>query len=1259
MKGNITPFMVGCPEVDESFIRSHINRLSRDYFERFSYEEICEHINGLFHLNPETPFIFKIKEKDELIECTLLAKDYPYEFSLITGLLSANGFYIISGDIFTYDRIPEDELIKDEKITSIKRSSRHISKTRFIVDSFVGRLEDEVSLEEWSDRINHQIETVIKLLESGESDNTNQAKHMVNELVVKRLEKIHPSSPSILYPVHIDVDNKTSSYTKLIIRSIDTFAFLYSLSNALSLRGISIEHVRIRTKNHLVRDEIYLLDDKGRKITDSETLNRIKFSVIFTKQFTYFLVNAPDPFIAISRFNRMVEDITSLPDKEKWFRLLTNPKAMEGLSKVLGTSQFLWEDFIRQQYESLIPIFRPYIKGKKIIQIDENTYKELDKLISNAKTYEEKCRVLNEFKDRTIFLIDLEHILNPEADFRFLSKNLSLLAEIIIRKATELVYEKLRARYGTPRTAGGLEVKFAVMGLGKMGGAALGYASDIELLFIYSDNGKTDGALSITNAEFFDQFVKEFLRVIKAKREGIFEIDLRLRPYGSSGPLACSLDTFCKYYGPGGASHSYERLALIRMRAISGSMEFGKRVEKIRNEILYSKNSINLKEIKELREKQFIEMTKGVRLNAKYSPGGLVDVEYWIQILQVIYGHKIERLKTPLIHDAIKELANAGVISNEEGLRLSKAYNFLRELINAMRILRGSAKDLFLPPFDSDESHHLSRRMGYKRKGALSPSEQLRMDFETHTASVRTFLEKHFGHDALPGEKSYTFSDIVLSETITEDVCERILKDYNFVEPKRAYKNIKSLAGDGIRKEVFARLMVIALDVISGLPDPDMALNNWERFIRVVPSAEFHFRTLLSQPMRLEILLTIMAYSQFLSDVLIRNPGFFEWIISPEVLHTKRQRMDIEKELREISLSSNTHKEWLNRIRRLKRREILRTGTRDICLNISLLIITEEISNLADGILEAVLERNLKYVFKNSTATEKKGFCIMALGKLGGRELNYSSDIDIMAMISKDEIPYKNKDYFSIQQIYTKLMESTCLDISSHTEEGYAFRVDLRLRPFGREGLIVQEFSRLIDYYTKRANLWELQSLLKIRPVAGDMELGEKAINRIKEIIQIKRDTKMIKENIIKHRRRAIQERLPIFIKTKDIKVGSGGIRDIEFLVQGLQFLYAPHYPELIEGNTLKAIDLLKEKKIIDNDIKNQLTENYIFLRRLEHFLQIMEDRQIHWLPSDKIKLDALARRILGHHSNHHELLEKLNEISFQISDLYNRFLYD
>ena len=1257
------------PPEAETLLAEHLSRLDERYFKIFSKEDLDRHFRALASLSPHHPVeVLLALRKDGTMDCTVLAFDYPSEFSLITGILAGMGFNILSGDVFTYEGVPRKILefsrgsLRRTRRESLRKSGEDsLLKRRRIIDHFTGIIESPFSAEAWTAELKEKMASVIGLLERGDEPSVIQAKHQVNEMVVRRLFHFQKQARALFYPVEMEVDNTKGSFTRLKVVSEDTPAFLYALSNALTLKQLSIEGVKIRTIRGRIEDRIDLVDYRGEKIEDPELLNQLKLSVLLTKQFTYFLGEAPDPFSALSRFEQLAGEILSKPEQGQWLELLANPRALQDLARLLGASDFLWEDFIRLQYETLLPSLKPYLEGREFSEPAETLGKRISKALKGASTPEEIGERINAFKDKEIFLMDLDQILRGKEEFELFSEKLTKLAEAVVNAAASMTYDHLVERYGRPKSIAGLEAKVAILGLGKLGGAALGYASDLELLFVYSDKGQTDGERRLENSEFFDLFVKGVTKLIKAKREGIFQLDLRLRPYGNAGPLTSSLEGFCRYYGLQGDALSYERVALVRLRAIGGDADFGAQLERLRDEMIYFHGKIDLEEFRDLRERQFKEKTEVGRLNAKYSPGGLVDLEYSIQILQVRYGAGFLQLRTPLLHEALRALADAGVLSPEEAFQLISTYGFLRRLINSMRMLRGSAKDLFLPAAGSNEYAHLARRMGYERGGPLNPEDQLRIDFENHTADVRIFIENYFGRGSLPGSGAGSVVDLILSDQMPREIGYRILRDAGFQNSERAYVNLKGLAGAGERRNTFARISLLAFDILSRKPDPDMALNNWERFIHSVVSPEFHYRLLLSQPMRLDILLSIFSGSQFLSDTLIRNPGFLDWLVTPELLHKSRESEDLEKELREAAGTCSTDTEWLNKIRRLRRREILRIGARDMYLKVPTQEVMLELSRLADSLAKAALEEVFHRLGKKDRRVKEKNlperFCVLALGKLGGSELNYSSDIDLLGLWDDREKNSEGEDH--LRAFFGKVMERFSSDLSKHTEEGYAYRVDLRLRPFGREGEIVSSLSSLVRYYQESASLWEIQAALKMRPIAGNISLGYRFLEMIQSAFLKKRSRPSIVGSIEKMRRGAIKAPSVRQRTGSDVKSGIGGIRDVEFLVQGLQLIHVPEDPSLLHPNTLIALELLREAGIIPEKAALSLKEAYLFLREVEHYLQILEDRQVHAVPIERGELTALAKRLLGIDGNAEAFSEKLNSCLFEVRSAYTTFLLE
>ena len=391
--------------------------------------------------------------------------------------------------------------------------------------------------------------------------------------------------------------------------------------------------------------------------------------------------------------------------------------------------------------------FSGRVRGEDLCPPLGSLPRRLEEALAGADDFEEERNRLNEFKDRELFLIDLDHILaeeNPDAAFQILSERLVFLAENLVSAASRLAHAELVRLYGRPRDEKGQSTGFAVFGLGKLGGVALGYASDIELLFLFDEDGQTSGGSRGVAEErgILRNLCEGNLRIYPSQAGGIFQVDLRLRPFGKSGPFANSRNDFAAYYGATGQAHAFERLALVRLRWIAGDPKLGYEIERMRDELLYEAGPLDLAAIWEISGKMRAQHTKGGAYNSKHGEGALADLEQTVQLLQVTHAKEAPQLRTPRLHDAMDSLRRAGILSAEEFEDLMGAYQFLRRLINAQRVLRGSAKDLFLPAKGSDELVHLSRRMRYPSDDSGATLES---DFRRHTERVRKFIKRRFG----------------------------------------------------------------------------------------------------------------------------------------------------------------------------------------------------------------------------------------------------------------------------------------------------------------------------------------------------------------------------------------------------------------------------------------------------------------------------------------------------------------------------------
>lgn len=1270
--------IVRCPELDAEFVDEHLTRLGERYVTSFTEPQIMRHVRAAHRLGVEPAADVSIEATAfDRFSCTVVAFDYRGEFALITGVLGALGLSIEQGHAFTYARDQpsagepgpaanrrQRRRRVDPRRTPLKPSggpaeARNRVRAR-VVDRFIGRV-PPARAARFAEQAAAELRHALALLER---DGRDVAKRHVDELVARAVSAGPPADP-ILYPVAVHTEalpdgaGSRPGRARLAIASQDTPFFLYSFATALSTLGVVIDQVVITTQAGRIADEFVVSAASGSASVAAEDLAHIELAALLTKQFTHVLGRAPDPFAALGRFGHMAGELLQRPSRTGWAELLSDSAVLRGLARLLGASDYLWEDFVRLQYETLLPRLRD-AGATGYAEPAGTCARRLNQALQAAPADPAaRKRALNDFKDREVFLLDLDHLLTEGFGFRELSERLTELAEAVVAAAVAMAFEGLRARHGAPCTFAGLPSRYAVLALGKFGGRALGYASDIELLFVYGDQGGTTGPDRLPNREFYHRLVRDTEELITAKREGIFDVDTRLRPYGESGPLACSLETFAAYYGVDGAALSYERLALVRLRAVAGDAALGGRVERLRDSILYTRGSLDMASLADLRARQVREKCPDGVANAKFSPGALVDVEYTVQILQVVHGSETPALRTPSVHAALDELRRLEVIDHGDAQALADAYDFLRRLINGLRMLRGSARDLLLPATDSAEYAHLARRIGYGGRGGLGEAAQLRTDFEVHAAAVRSFVDRRFGGESVPwGVAQVGPADLVLAvgaDRQPGDAELAFLRKTGFRDAARAMRNIvgiTSRSGAGEPRRALARLMVLAFDDLRRGADPDMALNNWERFVAAQTDPQGHLAGMSEQPVRLALLLSMFATSQFLVDTLVRHPQFLDWIADERRLHGPRSNDAMLADLRALSAQAPDRRRWLRSIRLFRRRELLRIAARDFYLGAPIAVTTGELATVAAAVVTAALERIGVGLFGEPLT---RGVAVLAFGKLGGRELNYSSDIDLVTV-------YDDAGDAGLHERAAALTAALRQDLSEHTVEQHAYRVDLRLRPYGGSGELVTGSDAFADYYERRAGLWEVQALLRCRAVAGDVEFGERLIERLQPVVRRGFGHAEVADAIGRMRDAHVALATPPAGAARlrrgiDVKNGRGGIRDVEFLVQGLQLTNARDYPQVLSGHTPTAIERLADAGLLPDDQARALARDYALLRRTEHLLQVLDDRQVHAIPADGAALIALARRLLGAEATERTLVETLTAVTERVHAAYAAWL--
>jgi [glutamine synthetase] adenylyltransferase / [glutamine synthetase]-adenylyl-L-tyrosine phosphorylase len=711
--------------------RMHVARMDASYTAAFTQQEIRQHAAMAARLNPDNlSEVEAVPLPEERWRVTIVAYDYQGELSLICGLLFVYGFSIEEGQVFTYE--PHAQL-----------ESERISGPRKIVDAFtVQAVETGTAADTWRDYAK-ELEALLRLMQSGKRTEASGA-------LAKRVASALPSArgeSATLYPVTIEIDNDASAdYTVLNISAPDTLGFLYEVTNALAYHHVYIARVSVASYGNRAQDVLLVTDANGHKIVSPDTQRELRAAVVLIKHFTHLLPHTPDPETALLHFREFISQLFRQPNWPDELASLENPEVLNGLARLLGVSEFIWDDFLRMQYANLFPVVQD-MDALATMKSRDQLQAELEAALAPVHSGPQPPSdsspwraTLNAFKDREMFRIDMRHILGHTTEFWDFSEELTALAEVVVNATYHLCHEDLRTQYGTPYLENGGLSDMTVCALGKCGGRELGFASDIELLFVYSGNGQTCGPAVISTAEFYERLVQLFLKVVAAKREGIFQIDLQLRPYGKAGSMAVSLESFRRYFAPAGPAWAYERQALVKLRPIAGNAELGQTLVEMRDRFVYNGEPFDVAAMRAMRQRQIRHLVTGGTFNAKYSPGALVDAEYLVQGLQIIHGDRYPELRSTNIREVLGALAELGLLTNEDYVRLRRAHTFLRWLIDGLRMVRGNAKDLTVPATGSEGFAFLARRLRYG-----DDTERLQQDLNQHTTAVQELNQKWLG----------------------------------------------------------------------------------------------------------------------------------------------------------------------------------------------------------------------------------------------------------------------------------------------------------------------------------------------------------------------------------------------------------------------------------------------------------------------------------------------------------------------------------
>jgi len=719
-----------CDGIRGEFVEDFLSRMDDDYFESFTPDEIASHIQLSSRVDADHRAVVRIAStKEHDFEVIIVGYDYPSGFSVLCGLLSAFGLDIRTGEIHSFSRQAGKGMAG--RIVDVLR-----------VTTKPGEIFDAARQQEFE----RELQTLADLLASG---SLSEARERLNRFLIERIEKMGEGLGGLGSPVNLSFDNSTSAeWTVMEVRSDDTFAFLYAISNALAMRGIYIHKVKIRSEGGEAKDQFSIVNRWNKKIEDARDQHRLQMAVSMIKEFTRFLPEAPDPGAALRHFDQFMDKLLEISEDaypDRAIAFLASNRGMSMLAHLLGSSDFLWDDLLLIHFSDLLPVLEEFSTRKlePHPSFRETLRHELRHWLEHATTFEEKKKALNAFKDRQVFLIDAAHIVQRDATLTDFSYALTDLGDVVLQETANVCYAELMARASESLRPSEAAPAYAIFGLGKFGGREMGYASDFELLFIHAN---------AQHAAFFESFARLVVDFIEARSHGIFHIDMRLRPYGNAGTWSSSFDQFAKYYSESGEASPFERQALIKLRWVAGDTDLGHRVEAHRDGFSYSKATWNWADAMELRRRQMVELVKPGQINVKYSAGGIIDVEYAVQYLQLINGAEHPEIRLPNTLDALAGLRRLQIVRETDYSTLHNGYLFLRNLIDGLRIVRGDATDLVLPAETSDEFKSLARRLGYRERDREKGAARLAEDIRSWMKKVHEYFVMRFDFERRPAD---------------------------------------------------------------------------------------------------------------------------------------------------------------------------------------------------------------------------------------------------------------------------------------------------------------------------------------------------------------------------------------------------------------------------------------------------------------------------------------------------------------------------
>ncbi len=797
-------------------------------------------------------------------------------------------------------------------------------------------------------------------------------------------------------------------------------------------------------------------------------------------------------------------------------------------------------------------------------------------------------------------------------------RELSALAEACIETALERLDGWLRAELGTPSGPDGTSQSLVVLGMGKLGAGELNFSSDIDLIFAYPEEGETRGGnRNVSNERFFTRLGQDLIRVLnEPTADGfVFRVDMRLRPFGDSSPLVSSFEALENYYQIHG--REWERYAMVKARVVAGDHSAGQRLMALLRPFVYRRYLdygafSSLREMKRLIESEV--RRKGMEHNIKLGAGGIREIEFIGQAFQLIRGGREPALQERRILTVLEMLGQKGLLPGYVVRQLIDAYRFLRRTEH--RLQEYADQQTHTLPVEEGGRERLAFSMGFDDWDRFSEA------LENHRRNVQEHFEQVF---AAPQTRHAESDELDLSGVWRQELeleqTLQALRAAGYEEPEAVQRQLdllyrgrryQSLSERG--KQLMDRLMPLLLGVAGRMEQADLALERVLQLLEQILQRTVYLSLLVENPVALSQLVRLCAASPWITRQLSHYPLLLDELLDPRLLYSPPGKEELEAELHQrlLSLAEDDLDGQMEQLRGFRHTNVLRVAAADVMEALPLMVVSDHLTDIAEVVLEQALELAWNHLVarhgRPPAASDEKGFVIIAYGKLGGIELSYGSDLDLVFIHGGEEGETDGARPVASSVFYARLAQRIIHILTTQTAGGMLYEVDTRLRPSGASGLLVSSFDAFSRYQREKAWTWEHQALVRARPVCGSVTLGKEFQQLRREVLSRPRDGESLRCEVLEMRRKMYEAHAVREPDRFHLKQDPGGITDIEFMVQYAVLAWSHLHPELLDyTDNIRILERLGRVRLLAPEEAELLANAYRLYRARLHRLVLQE----------------------------------------------------